>query len=182
MTGDVFYQEIKSVGSPRGSIVPEGATTEEIDGQTVLRIPATTTHVDSPIIFPGFRIIVEGEELHVSGDTIVDAAIYGETLEAQGAVVSSDKEIEVVGLMQAVSVSGKTVRADRIEAERVQAVLNVRATGAVIAKSIVIADGGLRAPLLVTETLDGEDLADTSRSWDDGITAGDVPGWLQGSD
>ena len=97
MTGDVFYQEIKSVDSPRGSIAPEGATTEEIDGQSVLRIPAATTHVDTAIIFPGFRIIVEGDELHVSGDTIVDAAIYGETLEAQGAVVSSDKEIEVVG-------------------------------------------------------------------------------------
>ena len=77
MTGDVFYQEIKSVDSPRGSIVPEGATTEEIDGQNILRIPATTTRVDAPIIFPGFRIIVEGDQLHVSGDTIVDAAIYG---------------------------------------------------------------------------------------------------------
>ena len=179
MTGDVFYQDIKSVDSPRGSVVPEGATTEEIGGQNILRIPAATTRVDTPIIFPGFRIIVEGDRLHVSGDTIVDAAIYGETLEAQGAVVSSDKEIEVVGLMQAVSVTGKTVRADRIEAERVQAVLNVRATGAVIAKSIVITDGGLRAPLLVTQTLDGEDLADTSKSWADAITAGDVPTWLQ---
>ena len=58
MTGDVFYQEIKSVDSPRGSIAPEGATTEEIDGQSVLRIPAATTHVDTAIIFPGFRIIV----------------------------------------------------------------------------------------------------------------------------
>lgn len=182
MTGDVFYQEIKSVGSPRGSIVPEGATTEEVNGESVLRIPASTTHVDTPIIFPGFRIIVEGDELHVSGDTIVDAAIYGETLEAPGAVVSSDKEIEVVGLMQAVSVSGKTVRADRIEAGRVEAVLNVRATGAVVARSIVITDGGLRAPLLVTESLDGDDLADASSSWDDGIAAGEVPDWLQGSD
>ena len=182
MTGDVFYQEIKSVGSPRGSIVPPGATTEEINGQTVLRIPAATTRVDTPIIFPGFRIIVEGDQLHVSGDTIVDAAIYGETLEAKGATVSSDKEIEVVGLMQAVSVSGKTVRADRIEAGRVQAVLNIRATGAVIARSVVVTDGGLRAPLLVTESLDGEDLADASRSWDDGIAAGDVPDWLQSRD
>ena len=180
MTGDVFYQEIKSVDSPRGSIVPEGATTEEINGQNVLRIPATTTRVDTPIIFPGFRIIVEGDQLHVSGDTIVDAAIYGETLEAQNALVTSDKEIEVVGLMQAVQVSGKTVRADRIEAERVQAVLNIRATGAVIAKSIIITDGGLRAPLLVTQSLDGEDLADRSKTWTDGIAAGDVPDWLQG--
>jgi len=180
MAGDVFYQDIKSVDSPRGSVVPEGATTEEIDGQNILRIPAETTHVDTPIIFPGFRIIVEGDELHVSGDTIVDAAIYGETLEAQGAVVSSDKEIEVVGLMQAVSVSGKTVRADRIEAERVQAVLNVRATGAVVARTVVITDGGVRAPLLVTETLEGENLADTSKTWSDAITAGDVPDWLQG--
>ena len=81
--------------------------------------------------------------------------------------------------MQAISVSGKTVRADRIEAHRVQAVLNVRATGAVVAKSLVINDGGVRAPLLVTETFEGEDLADTSKSWDDGITAGDVPTWLQ---
>ncbi|MCY3895564.1 MAG: hypothetical protein OXG17_03730 [Chloroflexi bacterium] len=182
MTGDVFYQEIKSVGSPRGSIVPEGATTEEIDGQNVLRIPADTTNVDTPIIFPGFRIIVEGDELQVSGDTIVDAAIYGETLEARNAVVSSDKEIEVVGLMQAVQVSGKTVRADRIEAGRVQAVLNVRATGAVVARSLVITDGGIRAPLLVTESLEGEDLADASKSWDEGIAAGDVPDWLQSSD
>lgn len=180
MAGDVFYQDIKSVDSPRGSVVPEGATTEEIDGQNILRIPAETTHVDTPIIFPGFRIIVEGDELHVSGDTIVDAAIYGETLEAQGAVVSSDKEIEVVGLMQAVSVSGKTVRADRIEAGRVQAVLNVRATGAVVARTVVITDGGVRAPLLVTETLEGENLADTSKTWSDAITAGDVPDWLQG--
>lgn len=180
MTGDVFYQEIKSVGSPRGSIAPEGAVTEEINGQNVLRIPATTTRVDTPIIFPGFRIIVEGDELHVSGDAIVDAAIYGETLEAQGAVVSSDKEIEVVGLMQAIGVSGKTVRADRIEAGRVEAGLNIRATGAVIARSIVIADGGLRAPLLVTESLDGEDLADSSKTWTDGIADGDVPDWLQG--
>ncbi len=179
MTGDVFYREVKTVDSPRGSIAPQGATTEEIDGHNVLRIPATTTHVDTPIIFPGFRIIVEGDQLHVSGDTIVDAAIYGETLEAQGAVVSSDKEIEVVGLMQAVSVSGKTVRADRIEARRVEAVLNVRATGAVIAKTIAITDGGIRAPLLVTETLEGEDLADTSRTWADGTAAGDVPAWLQ---
>ncbi len=179
MTGDVFYQEIKSVDSPRGSIVPDGATTEEIDGQNILRIPAETTHVDTPIIFPGFRIIVEGDQLHVSGDTIVDAAIYGETLEARGAVVSSDKEIEVVGLMQAVSVTGKTVRADRIEAERVQAVLNVRATGAVIARTLVITDGGVRAPLLVTQSLDGENLADTSKSWADAITAGDIPTWLQ---
>lgn len=179
MTGDVFYQEIKSVDSPRGSIVPEGATTEEIDGQNVLRIPAATIRVDTPIIFPGFRIIVEGDQLHVSGDAIVDAAIYGETLEAQGAVVSSDKEIEVVGLMQAVQVSGKTVRADRIEARRVRAVLNIRATGAVIAKSITVTDGGLRAPLLVTETLEGENLADTSKTWSDAITAGDVPTWLQ---
>ena len=182
MTGDVFYQEIKSVDSPRGSIVPEGATTEEIDGHNILRIPAATTQVDTPIIFPGFRIIVEGDQLHVSGDTIVDAAIYGETLEAQNAVVSSDKEIEVVGLMQAVQVSGKTVRADRIEAGRVQAVLNVRATGAVVARSLVITDGGIRAPLLVTESLEGEDLADESKSWDDGIAAGDVPVWLQSSD
>ncbi|MDE2868898.1 MAG: hypothetical protein OXR64_15320 [Chloroflexota bacterium] len=180
MTGDVFYQEIKSVDSPRGSVVPEGATTEEIDGQNILRIPAATTRVDTPIIFPGFRIIVEGDQLHVSGDTIVDAAIYGETLEAQNAVVTSDKEIEVVGLMQAVQVSGKTVRADRIEAERVQAVLNIRATGAVIAKSIIITDGGIRAPLLVTQSLDGEDLADSSKTWTDGIAAGDVPDWLQG--
>jgi len=179
MTGDVFYQDIKSVDSPRGSVVPEGATTEAINGQSVLRIPAATTRVDTPIIFPGFRIIVEGDQLHVSGDTIVDAAIYGETLEAQGAVVSSDKEIEVVGLMQAVRVTGKTVRADRIEAGRVEAVLNIRATGAVIARSIVVTDGGLRAPLLVTESLDGEDLADTSKTWHDGITAGDVPDWLQ---
>lgn len=182
MTGDVFYQEIKSVDSPRGSIVPDGATTEEIDGQNILRIPAATTNVDTAIIFPGFRIIVEGDQLHVSGDTIVDAAIYGETLEAQNAVVTSDKEIEVVGLMQAVQVSGKTVRADRIEAERVQAVFNIRATGAVIAKSIIITDGGLRAPLLVTQSLDGEDLADSSKTWTDGIAAGDVPNWLQGGD
>ena len=182
MTGDVFYQEIKSVGSPRGSIVPDGATTEEIDGRNVLRIPAATTRVDTPIIFPGFHIIVEGDELHVSGETIVDAAIYGETLEAQGAVVSSDKEIEVVGLMQAVAVSGKTVRADRIEAGRVEAVLNVRATGAVVARSIVITDGGVRAPLLVTESLQGEDLAVASKTWADGIAAGDVPEWLQGGD
>ena len=181
MTGDVFYQEIKSVDSPRGSIAPEGATTEEIDGQSVLRIPAATTHVDTAIIFPGFRIIVEGDELHVSGDTIVDAAIYGETLEAQGAVVSSDKEIEVVGLMQAIGVRGKNVRADRIEAGRVEAVLNVRATGAVIARSIVVSDGGVRAPLLVTESLEGEDLAVTSKTWADGIAAGDVPDWLQGN-
>lgn len=180
MTGDVFYREVKSVDSPRGSIVPDGATTEEINGQSVLRIPAATTRVDTAIIFPGFRIIVEGDQLHVSGESIVDAAIYGETLEAQGAVVSSDKEIEVVGLMQAVSVSGKTVRADRIEAERVQAVLNIRATGAVIAKSITVTDGGLRAPLLVTESLEGENLAVTSKTWSDGIATGDVPGWLQG--
>lgn len=180
MTGDVFYQEIKSVGSPRGSIVPEGATTEEVDGQNVLRIPASTTRVDSPIIFPGFRIIVEGDELHVSGNTIVDAAIYGETLEARGATVSSDKEIEVVGLMQAVGVRGKNVRADRIEAGRVDAVLNVRATAAVVARSIVVSDGGVRSPLLVTESLDGENLADISRTWTDGIAAGDVPDWLQG--
>ena len=180
MTGDVFYQEVKSVGSPRGSVVPDGAVTEEVDGQSVLRIPAATTRVDAPIIFPGFRIIVEGDELHVSGETIVDAAIYGETLEAQGAVVSSDKEIEVVGLMQAVHVCGKNVRADRIEAGRVEAVLNVRATGAVVARSVVVSDGGVRAPLLVTESLQGEDLADVSKSWSDGIAAGDVPEWLQG--
>ena len=180
MTGDVFYQEAKSVGSPRGSVIPDGAVTEEVDGQSVLRIPAATTRVDTPIIFPGFRIIVEGDELHVSGETIVDAAIYGETLEAQGAVVSSDKEIEVVGLMQAVGVRGKNVRADRIEAGRVEAVLNVRATGAVVARSVVVSDGGVRAPLLVTESLRGEDLADVSKSWSDGIAAGDVPEWLQG--
>ena len=180
MTGDVFYQDIRSVGSPRGSIVPEGATTEEVNGKSVLRIPAATTHVDTPIIFPGFRIIVEGDELHVSGDAIVDAAIYGETLEAQGAVVSSDKEIEVAGLMQAVGVRGKTVRADRIEAGRVEANLNVRGANAVIARSIVISSGGVRSPLLVTESLEGDDLADVSKSWTDGIAAGDVPDWLQG--
>ncbi|MCY3747974.1 MAG: hypothetical protein OXG64_01655 [Chloroflexi bacterium] len=180
MTGDVFYQEIKPVGSPRGSIVPDGATTEEINGQNVLRIPAATTSVDTPIIFPGFRIIVEGAELHVSGETIVDAAIYGETLEAQGAVVSSDKEIEVVGLMQAVGISGKTVRADRIEAGRVEAALNVRATGAVVVRSILVSDGGVRSPVLVTKSLQGEDLADTTKTWAEGIAAGDVPEWLQG--
>ena len=81
--------------------------------------------------------------------------------------------------MQAISVSGKTVRADRIEAHRVQAVLNVRATGAVVAKSLVITDGGVRAPLLVTETFKGEDLAGTSKSWADATAAGDVPTWLQ---
>ena len=82
--------------------------------------------------------------------------------------------------MQAVGVRGKNVRADRIEAGRVEAVLNVRATGAVVARSVVVSDGGVRAPLLVTESLQGEDLADVSKSWSDGIAAGDVPEWLQG--
>ena len=50
MTGDVFYQEIKSLDSPRGSIVPNGARTEEVNGESVLTIPAETTHVETPII------------------------------------------------------------------------------------------------------------------------------------
>ena len=80
MTGDVFYQEIKSLDSPRGSIVPNGARTEEVNGESVLTIPAETTHVETPIIFPDFRIIVEGSELHVAGDGIEDAALYGLSL------------------------------------------------------------------------------------------------------
>ena len=82
--------------------------------------------------------------------------------------------------MQAVGVRGKTVRADRIEAGRVEANLNVRGANAVIARSIVVSNGGVRSPLLVTESLEGDDLADASKSWTDGVAAGDVPDWLQG--
>ncbi len=180
MAGDVFYQEIKSVDSPRGSIVPDGAVTEEIDGDNVLRIPADTTRVETPIIFPGFRILVEGTELTVAGATIVDAAIYGRTIEARRAVIASDKEIEAEELLQAAGVRGKTVRAARIEAGRVEAVLNVRGAQAVVARSIAVSNGGVRTPLLVTESLDGEDLADASKSWAGGASDGDVPAWLRG--
>lgn len=178
MADDVFYKEIKAVESPRGSIVPEGAITEEIDGEPVLRIPETTTNVDTPIIFPEFRIIVEGSKLHVAGETIVDAAIYGRTLEAMNAVVSAEKEIEVTEILQAAHVRGKTVRAERIEAKCVEADLNVCGTKSVIAQSITVEDGGVRTPILITDQLDGEDLAVDSKDWDSSITNGDVPQWL----
>ena len=89
MADDVFYKELKEVDSPRGSIVPEGATTEEVEGEPVLRIPETTISIDTPIIFPGFRIIIEGSKLDISGETIVDAAIYGRTLVAINTVISA---------------------------------------------------------------------------------------------
>lgn len=178
MTGDVFYQETKSLDSPRGSIVPNGARTEEVNGESVLTMPAETTHVETPIIFPDFRIVVEGSELHVAGEGIEDAAIYGRTLEARQAVISADKEIEVTGEIQATGITGKTVRAEKISAGHIEAVLNVRATESVIARSITVTDGGVRAPLLITTSLKGEDFSTSSKSWASGVAEGDVPSWL----
>lgn len=182
MTGDVFYQEIKSLESPRGSIVPNGARTEEINGENVLTIPAEITHVETPIIFPDFRIVVEGSELHVAGPGIEDAAIYGRTLEARQASVSAEKEIEVTGEIQATRIRGKTVRAEKISAGDLEAVLNVRATRSVIARTITVTEGGVRAPLLITNSLQGENLSTTSKTWTSGIADGDVPSWLQEND
>ncbi len=179
MADDVFYKELKEVDSPRGSIVPEGATTEEVEGEPVLRIPETTISIDTPIIFPGFRIIIEGSKLDISGETIVDAAIYGRTLEAINTVISAEKEIEVTETLRVAHVRGKTVRAERIEAKCVEADLNVYGSKSVIAQSITVEDGGVRTPILITDRLDGEDLSVDSRDWDSSITNGDVPQWLQ---
>jgi uncharacterized 2Fe-2S/4Fe-4S cluster protein (DUF4445 family) len=97
-------------------------------------------------------------------------------------VISAEKEIEVTGEIQATGITGKTVRAEKISAGHIKAVLNVRATESVIARSITITDGGVRAPLLITTSLKGEDFSESSKSWASGVAEGDVPSWLHDND
>ena len=179
MAGDVFYQETKPTQSPRGAIVPPGCSVEEVDGRQILRVPAAVTHIETAIIFPGFTLLIEGPELQVAGETIADAAIYVESVEAPATALAAVKEIETTDLLQARSVRGHTVRAGRIEALYVEAELSVRATEAVIAKRVVVHHGAVRTPLLVGDEISGENAARETLNWSQGLAAGSLPDWLQ---
>ena len=179
MAGDVFYRDVKAVATPRGSIVPEGAVAEEVDGRQILRIPAAVTEIATPVIFPGFTVVIETESLTIAGDAIEDAALFADNVQALGTDLRAEKQIEVTGTFQARSVRAMTVRGARIEAVQVESDIAVRATDIVVIKELVIHAGGLRAPRLVNQTFDGENNAGETVDWEDGIKVGDVPEWLQ---
>ncbi len=178
-TGDVFFRDVKPIESPRGSIVPPGCTTEEVDGEQILRISAGVTEIATPIIFPTFSIVIESPRLAIDGDTIQDAALYAVSVRAPDTDLSAVRELEVTGLMQVRSVRGRTVRAGRIEARRVEADLSVRATEAVVAKQVSVKDGSIRTPKLVSGDVTADNQAVQTVSWDAAAAAGEVPDWLR---
>ena len=181
MTGDVFYREVKPARSPRGSIVPPGCQAEEVDGRQVLRIPADVTNVETPIIFPGFTIVIEGDALTVEGPTIVDAAIAGEGLEAPQTTLNTSKEVEVLGLLRVGSVRARIVRGARIESRDIDADVSVRAEEAIVANRVAVRNGAVRAPQLIAADVAGENAADSHVAWSDALAQGLVPEWLRDS-
>ena len=181
MTGDVFYREVKPARSPRGSVVPPGCQVETVDGRQVLRIPADVTSVETPIIFPGFTIVIEGTELNVEGPTIVDAAVAGEGLEAPHTALTTSKEVEVIGLLRVKSVRARIVRGARIEAEDIDAGVSTRAEEAIVARRVTVRDGTVRAPQLIAADVSGENAAESHVAWDDALAQGLVPEWLRDS-
>jgi hypothetical protein len=178
MTGDVFYREVKPTRSPRGSIVPPGCEVKEIDGRQILHIPADVAKIDTPIVFPGFIVIIEAPSLTIEGPTIVDAALAAEGLEASGTAITTSKEVEVIGLLQARSVRARIVRGERIEAQEIDADVSVCATGTIVARSVTVRDGAIRASQLIAGAVSGEKAAADSIDWSDGMTRGLVPEWL----
>jgi hypothetical protein len=179
MAGDVFYRDVKAATTPRGSIVPAGAVAEEVDGRQILRIPAGVTEIATPIIFPGFTVVIEAESLTIAGDAIEDAALFADNVQALGTDLRAAKQIEVTDTFQARSVRAMTVRGARIEAVRLESDMAVRATEIAVIKELVIHSAGLRAPRLVNQEFDGENNAGETLDWADGIKRGDVPEWLQ---
>ncbi len=178
MTGDVFFQEVKPVTSPRGSIEPPGSIVEQVDGEPVLRIPPEVTRVETPIIYPNFTVVVEGDELEIDGPTIVDAALNCRILRAGQANVHASKDIEVTELIQARRVKGRVIRSARIEAGAVEADLSLVGTESVVAARVTINSGTVRTPVLVTDEMNGDSAAVKTHSWADGATQGLVPDWL----
>lgn len=176
-TGDVFFQDVKPTESPRGSVVPPGCRTEEVNGEQILRIPINVTEVETPIIFPSFTIVIESTKLSISGDAIVDAALYAAAVRAPNTDLTADRELEVTGLMQVHSVHGRIVRGGRIEALRIDADLSVRATETLVAKQVNVLDGSIRTPKLVTSDFSGDNQAIQTFSWN--AAADEVPDWLQ---
>ncbi len=181
MTGDVFYREVKSARSPRGSIVPPGCRVETVDGRQELRIPADVTQVETPIVFPGFTVVVEGDELNVDGPTIVDAALAAEGLEAPNTVLTSQKEVEVIGLLRVKSVRARIIRGARIEAQAIDAGVSTRAEEAIVARRVTVRDGTVRTPQLIADDVGGENAAESHVGWDDALAQGLVPEWLHDS-
>ena len=181
MTGDVFYREVKPTRSPRGSIVPPGCQVEEVDGRQVLRIPADVTNVETPIIFPGFTVVVEGDALTVDGPTIVDAAIAGDGLDAPHTTLTTSKEVEVIGPLRVGSVRARIVRGARIEAHDIDADVSVRAEEAIVARRVKVRDGTVRAPQLIAADVSGENAAESHVAWSDAVAQGLVPEWLRDS-
>ena len=176
MTGDVSDGDVKS---PRGSIVPPGCTLEEIDGRQVLRIPSNVTRVDTPIIFPGFTVVIEAPLFTVDGPSIVNASIASEAIEATESHILTSKEIEVIGLLQAQSVRARIVRGARIEAREIEADVSVRAAESIVVRRVSVRDGAVRAPRVISEELHGENAADESFQWSDAVERGLVPEWLR---
>ena len=181
MTGDVFYREVKAARSPRGSIVPPGCHLETVDGRQELRIPADVTHVETPIVFPGFTVVVEGAELNIDGPAIVDAALAAEGLEAPNTVLTSEKEVEVIGLLRVKSVRARIVRGARIEAQAIDAGVSMRAGETIVARNVTVRDGAVRAPQLIAADVSGENAAESHVGWDDALSQGLVPEWLRDS-
>lgn len=181
MTGDVFYQEVKPARSPRGSIVPPGCHVETVDGRQELRIPADVTHVETPIVFPGFTVVIEGDELNIDGPTIVDAALAAEGLEAPNTTLTTPKEVEVIGLLRVKSVRARIVRGARIESDAIDAGVSTRAEEAIVARNVTVRDGAIRAPQLVASSVSGENTAESHVAWDDALAQGLVPEWLRDS-
>lgn len=179
MTGDVFYREVKSARSPRGSIVPPGCHLETVDGRQELRIPADVIHVETPIVFPGFTVVVEGAELNIDGPAIVDAALAAEGLEAPNTVLTSEKEVEVIGLLRVKSVRARIVRGARIEAQAIDAGVSTRAEEAIVARSVTVRDGAVRAPQLIAADVSGDNATESHVGWDDALAQGLVPEWLR---
>ena len=169
MTGDVFYREVKPTRSPRGSIVPPGCQVEEVDGRQVLRIPADVTNVETPIIFPGFTVVVEGDALTVDGP------------DAPHTTLTTSKEVEVIGPLRVGSVRARIVRGARIEAHDIDADVSVRAEEAIVARRVKVRDGTVRAPQLIAADVSGENAAESHLAWSDALAQGLVPEWLRDS-
>ncbi len=178
MAGDVFFQDVKPADSPRGSIEPPGSTVEQVDGELTLRLPPEMTRVETPIIYPNFTVVVEGDELEIDGPTIVDAALNCRILRAGQANVRASKDIEVTELIQARQVKGRVIRSARIEAGAIEAELSIVGTAAVVTGRATINNGTLRTPVLVTDEMNGDSAALVTHTWADGASQGLVPDWL----
>ncbi|MBM4435954.1 MAG: hypothetical protein FJ029_01700 [Actinobacteria bacterium] len=179
MAGDVFYKEIKPVVAPRGAIVPPGCVVEKAGTAAILRVPAGITHIATPLIFAAFTLVIEGPELTVDGPAIVDAAINVRNLDAPNTILRLPRQIEVIDLLRVRDVRALMVRAGRIEARTVEAERSVRARADLIARTVRVHHGALRAARLIAEASQGENRAGATIPWAVALTQGLVPDWLR---